>query len=48
MDQNTLRNRIPINSSSIVVYQYISTPSGLSEWFADNVNSRGEFLLYLE
>jgi hypothetical protein len=27
------------------LYQYISTPSGLSEWFADNVNSRGEFLL---
>jgi hypothetical protein len=27
-----------------LLYQYISTPSGLSEWFADNVNSRGEFL----
>jgi hypothetical protein len=35
----------PINSSPQLLYQYISTPSGLSEWFADNVNSRGEFLL---
>jgi uncharacterized protein YndB with AHSA1/START domain len=27
----------PINSSPQLLYQYISTPSGLSEWFADNV-----------
>lgn len=32
-----------INSSPQLLYQYISDPSGLSEWFADNVNSRGEF-----
>lgn len=32
----------PINSSPALLYQYISTPSGLSEWFSDNVNSRGE------
>jgi len=25
-----------------LLYQYISTPSGLSEWFADDVNSRSE------
>ena len=25
-----------------MLFQYLSTPSGLSEWFADNVNSRGE------
>lgn len=31
-----------IQSSPQMLYQYISTPSGLSEWFADNVNSRGE------
>jgi len=39
----------PINSSPQLLYQYISTPSGLSEWFADNVNSRGRvFYLYME
>jgi uncharacterized protein YndB with AHSA1/START domain len=37
----------PINSSPQLLYQYISTPSGLSEWFADNVNSRGEFYTFM-
>ncbi len=32
----------PIHASPQLLFQYISTPSGLSEWFADNVNSRGE------
>lgn len=36
----------PLNSSPQLLYQYISTPSGLSEWFADNVNSRGEFFTF--
>lgn len=37
----------PINSSPQLLYQYISTPSGLSEWFADNVNSRGEIFTFI-
>jgi uncharacterized protein YndB with AHSA1/START domain len=37
----------PINSSPHLLYQYIATPSGLSEWFADNVNSRGEFFTFI-
>lgn len=36
----------PINSSPQLLYQYISTPSGLQEWFADIVNSRGEFFTF--
>lgn len=36
----------PINSSPQLLYQYISTPSGLQEWFADNVNSRGEYFTF--
>ncbi|MBQ0116281.1 MAG: SRPBCC domain-containing protein [Flavobacterium sp.] len=36
----------PITSSPQLLYQYISTPSGLSEWFADNVNSRGEHFTF--
>lgn len=36
-----------LNSSPQLLYQYISTPSGLSEWFADNVNSRGEFFTFI-
>ena len=38
---------LPINSSPQLLDQYISTPSGLSEWFADNVNSRGEFFTFI-
>ena len=37
----------PIQASSQLLFQYISTPSGLSEWFADNVNSRGEFFTFI-
>ena len=37
----------PIQVSPSLLYQYISTPSGLSEWYADNVNSRGEFYTFI-
>ena len=37
----------PIKVSQKLLYQYISTPSGLSEWFADNVNSRGEIFIFI-
>ncbi|WP_274474605.1 START-like domain-containing protein [Mangrovimonas aestuarii] len=37
----------PIHVSPSLLYQYISTPSGLSEWFADNVNSRGELFKFI-
>lgn len=37
----------PIHASPQLLYQYISTPSGLSEWFADNVNSRGEMFTFI-
>ena len=37
----------PITASPQLLYQYISTSSGLSEWFADNVNSRGEIFTFI-
>ena len=37
----------PIQVSPSLLYQYISTPSGMSEWYADNVNSRGEFYTFI-
>ena len=37
----------PIHASPQLLYQYISTPSGLSEWFAENVNSRGELFRFI-
>ena len=35
------------HASPQLLYQYLSTPSGLSEWFADNVNSRGEHFEFI-
>ena len=37
----------PIHASPHMLYQYFGTASGLSEWFADNVNSRGEFFTFI-
>ena len=37
----------PTKVSQKLLFQYISTPSGLSEWFADNVNSRGEIFIFI-
>lgn len=37
----------PIQVSPSLLYQYISTPSGLSEWYADNVNSRDEHFSFI-
>jgi uncharacterized protein YndB with AHSA1/START domain len=36
-----------IQASPQLLFQYLSTPSGLSEWFADNVNSRGELFNFI-
>ncbi|MFB0925251.1 MAG: START-like domain-containing protein [Vicingaceae bacterium] len=36
-----------VKSSASLLYKYMATPSGLSEWFADNVNSRGEVFTFI-
>jgi len=36
-----------IHASPQLLFNYISSPSGLSEWFADNVNSRGELYTFI-
>lgn len=33
---------ISVHASPNMLYQYISSPSNLQEWFADKVNSRGK------
>ena len=40
--KNQFEIEFVIKSSPQLLYQYLFTPSGLSEWFADNVNSRSE------
>jgi len=46
-DRIQFEMEFPIQVSQKLLYQYISTPSGLSEWFADNVNSRGESFIFI-
>ena len=46
-DKTKYEMEFPIQASPSLLYQYISTPSGLSEWYADNVNSRGEFFTFI-
>ena len=46
-DRIQFEMEFPIQVSQRLLYQYISTPSGLSEWFAENVNSRGENFIFI-
>ena len=46
-DKVKFEMEFPIKASQKLLFQYISTPSGLSEWFADNVNSRGEIFIFI-
>ena len=38
---------LPINSSVNVLYKRLSTPSGLAEWFADNVNLKNNIYTFI-
>jgi uncharacterized protein YndB with AHSA1/START domain len=46
-DKEKYEMEFVIQASPTLLYTYISTPSGLSEWFADNVNSRGELFTFI-
>ena len=37
---------IPLNSSKGVLYNCISTPSGLAEWFCDDVNIKKDVHIF--
>lgn len=36
-----------VNASAKIIYQCLSTPSGLSEWFADDVNIRDDIFTFI-
>ena len=36
----------PMNCSPLVLYPRLSTPGGLSEWFANNVNVDGKYFVF--
>ncbi|NOQ74132.1 MAG: SRPBCC domain-containing protein [Crocinitomix sp.] len=38
---------IEVKSSTKVLYNMISTPSGMSEWFADDVNIKDDIFMFI-
>ena len=42
MDRAKLELEYIINTSPTILFNCLSTPSGLSEWFADDVNVKGK------
>ena len=46
VSKNIFQIEFPIRSSLRILFNQISTPSGLSEWFADNVNLNGKIYTF--
>lgn len=47
MDKVKFQVEYPINSSKGILFNTISTPSGLAEWFCDDVNIKKEIHTFL-
>jgi uncharacterized protein YndB with AHSA1/START domain len=47
MEKVKFEIEVPIHASPSMLYQYISSPSNLQEWFADKVNSRGKIYSFV-
>ncbi|WP_405606146.1 START-like domain-containing protein [Polaribacter sp. Asnod1-A03] len=47
MDKVKFEVEIAIKASPNMIYQYISSPSNLQEWFADKVNARGKIFSFV-
>ncbi|PID68344.1 MAG: hypothetical protein CR968_02195 [Flavobacteriia bacterium] len=46
-DRIKVQMEYPIHASPSMLYKYFSMASSLDEWFADNVNSRGELYTFI-
>lgn len=46
-DKVKFEMEFPIHASPHMLFQYFSQASSLDEWFADNVNSRGELYTFI-
>jgi len=45
--KNKFELEYSINSSTKILYARLSTPGGLSEWFADDINIRGNIYTFI-
>ncbi|PTM01610.1 MAG: hypothetical protein DA405_13560, partial [Bacteroidetes bacterium] len=46
-DRVKIELEFPVKASPAMLFPYLSTPSGLSEWFSDDVNSRGDKFTFI-
>ncbi len=46
MDKEKFELEFPLRASPKMLFPFLSTPSGLSEWFCDDVNSRTEVFTF--
>lgn len=46
MESNKFELEYTLNTSPKVLFNRLSTPSGLAEWFADDVNQKGEIFSF--
>lgn len=46
-DRIKIELELPVKASPGMLFPYLSTPSGLSEWFSDDVNSRGDKFTFI-
>lgn len=46
MDKIKYEIEFPLRASPKILFPFLSTPSGLSEWFCDDVNSRTEVFAF--
>lgn len=46
MDKIKYELEFPLRASPKMLFPFLSTPSGLSEWFCDDVNSRSEVFTF--
>lgn len=46
MDKKLITIEIPINCSPNILYGFLSTASGLQEWFADKVEQHGDSFFF--
>jgi uncharacterized protein YndB with AHSA1/START domain len=46
MSKQPFEIEFPVKASPHMIFPFLSTPSGLSEWFCDDVNSRGEIFRF--
>ena len=47
MSKTKFEIEVPIHASPSLLYQCLSSPSNLQEWFADKVNSRGKIFSFI-